>query len=129
MRRTTLVLAAVTIAASFTITAQEPKQPSGETRDSMGKKMIRGPVGAGHYDNVHIISDSVGVQGLVVTVTNSVIEAPVCIRTGGQDAQIINNILVCNLCIEFTESVLLGNVLMDNRCSGRGTNRPDVFGW
>jgi hypothetical protein len=33
------------------------------------------------------------------------------------------------LCVEFTTRVLLNVVLAHNTCSGRGTNRPDVFKW
>ncbi len=98
-------------------------------RDGMGRKIIRGPVGSGVYNNVHIISDSVGVQGDSVTVTDSIIEAPVCVRTLGYNTRVINSDLRCNLCIEFTGRVLLNNVLAEIRCAGKGTNRPDVFGW
>ena len=102
---------------------------SGQSRDEKGREIIRGPVGNGSYINVHIISDSVGIQGQSVMVVNSIIEAPVCIRAGGQGAIVSNNSLLCNLCIEFTDRVLVNNILANNRCSGKGTNRPDVFGW
>lgn len=98
-------------------------------KDSQGRRLIQGPVGPGTYFNVHIISNSVGVFGDNVKVINSFIEAPVCIRVGGISNQISNNILKCNLCVQFTGDTLIDNTLNNNNCSGRGTNRPDVFGW
>jgi hypothetical protein len=100
-----------------------------EEQDEDGRQIIRGPVYGGYYDNVHIISNSVGVEAASVTVTNSVIEAPICIRVGGVGATVTNNTLTCDRCIVFTSSVLMKNRLVSNRCSGVGTNRPDVFGW
>jgi hypothetical protein len=152
--RSMLVIAMLTLLSIHSFAADQQQNRSNEKpRDNMGRELIRGPVGSGYYNNVHIISDSVGIQGYSVTatnsviealslkpidhmtrqqsvtVTNSVIEAPVCIRTGGQGATISNNILICDLCIEFTDKVLINNTLTNNQCAGRGTNRPDVFGW
>lgn len=108
---------------------QNQQHGNSEQRDSEGRKIILGPVGSGHYNNVRIISASVGVSGNTVSVTNSVIEAPVCIQTYGDGVRVTNNTLLCDLCIEFTGGMLTNNTLANNRCSGRGTNRPDVFGW
>ncbi|WP_157656004.1 hypothetical protein [Burkholderia ubonensis] len=105
------------------------KQLDGKQRDEMGREIIRGPVSGVYFNNVHVISDSVGIRGWSVVVTNSVIEAPVCIRTSGQSSTISNNDLKCDLGIEFTEAALIRNTLTNNRFTGRGTNRPDVLGW
>ncbi len=99
------------------------------SQDNKGRKIIRGPVGDGVYNNVHIISNTVGVDGSFVSVTNSVIEAPVCIRISGQNSLVSNNDLICRLCVEFTSGALIGHTLTNNRCDGQGTNRSDVFGW
>lgn len=128
MRRTLAIAMLVFLAPQFAV-GQQQGRPNEKPRDKMGKEIIKGPVGSGYYNNVHIISDSVGIQGYSVMVTNSVIEAPVCIRTGGQDVTVSNNILICNLCVEFTDSALINNTLDNNQCLGQGTNRPDVFGW
>lgn len=104
---------------------RQSEQAQGKLLDNMGREIIRGPVGGGYYNNVHIISDSVGIEGSSVTVTNSVIEAPVCIRTGGMGASVSGNTLSCRLCIEFTGSLLMDNTLINNSCAGQLTNRPD----
>ena len=98
--------------------------------DSEGRKIINGPVFGDYYSNVHIISDSVGVyaQGSV-TIRNSVIEAKTCVKSAGIGLNLQNNTLICGLCVEFTGSMLMDNTLSNNNCSGRGTNRPDQFGW
>lgn len=92
-------------------------------------RYLKGPVGNGVYINVVIESDTVGVLGDTVTLIDSTVRAPVCVRTAGQGVTIRNNTLDCGLCVEFTSPVLIKNTLIGNRCSGRGTNRPDVFGW
>jgi hypothetical protein len=118
-------------AASVSLLLANPAigQPSLPDRDAAGRKILRGPVGDGIYQDVRIVSDSVGIAGRVIVVRTVVIEAPVCIRTPGQGVYVADSLLNCSLCIEFTDSVLINNTLMNNRCSGRGTNRPDVFGW
>ncbi|WP_124529481.1 hypothetical protein [Burkholderia sp. Bp8991] len=98
-------------------------------RDANGRVIMKGPVGGLNFNNVHVISDTVGVIGRPAIVTNSVIEAPVCIQSSEPGAFIDNNILNCNLCIEFLDRVLINNVLKNNQCAGQGTNRPDVFHW
>jgi hypothetical protein len=97
--------------------------------DSAGRRIIRGPVSNGPYFNVHIISDTVGVLSYgTVTVEDSVIEAPVCIRTGGSGNLIRNNHLDCETGIEFTSGPIINNVLEGNVTSGRLSNSPDIFG-
>lgn len=96
--------------------------------DDMGREIIEGPVSGGFYNNVHIISDSVGIDSYSdVTVTNSVIEADICIKTPGRGATIRNNTLKCGVCVEFTGNTIVNNTLINNRCSGRMTNRSDAF--
>ncbi|HFT8004940.1 TPA: hypothetical protein ACU9T0_005907 [Burkholderia cenocepacia] len=123
-----IVMSALAIAHPFAV-AQNQKQSDGKLRDEMGREIIRGPVSGVYFNNVHVISDSIGIRGWSVVVTNSVIEAPVCIRTSGQSSTISNNDLKCDLGIEFTEAALIRNTLTNNRFTGRGTNRPDVLGW
>lgn len=105
----------------------------GGRTDGTGRKVINGPVGPGFYSNVRIVSGSVGIDApqdfSVVTVVNSVIEAPVCVRTSGYNTVLRNNELRCGLCVEFVGGALIGNELTNNTCTGRGTNRPDIFGW
>ncbi len=132
MNLSSIILATIISSLSFSIAAQESKQPKVnkvEEYDRAGLKLIRGPVYGGFYDRVHIVSNSVGVNSYTATVTNSVIEAPICISTSGIDSFISNNTLNCNLCIEFTGTIILNNSLTSNNCSGTGTNRPDIFGW
>ncbi len=96
--------------------------------DAQGRQIVRGPVFGGNHDSVHIVSNSVGViAGPGTSITNSVIEAPVCVQSDGNRLHLNSNHLQCDLCVEFTTRVLLNVVLAHNTCSGRGTNRPDVF--
>ncbi|WP_157687076.1 hypothetical protein [Burkholderia lata] len=130
MRFILLIVMSASLSAHPLAVAQQPqKQSDGKQRDEMGREIIRGPVSGVYFNNVHVISDSVGIRGWSVVVTNSVIEAPVCIRTSGQSSTISNNDLKCDLGIEFTEAALIRNTLTNNRFTGRGTNRPDVLGW
>lgn len=98
--------------------------------DSQGRQIVRGPVFGGNHDSVHIVSNSVGIiAGPGTSLTNSVIEAPVCVQSDGNRLHLNSNHFQCDLCVEFTTRVLLNVVLAHNTCSGRGTNRPDVFNW
>lgn len=101
------------------------------THDPQGRKYIQGPVYGGyHYDNVHIISNSVGLHARgTVHITNSVIDAPVCVSSNGIGLNASNNKMNCNLCFEFKGAILMDNRLINNSCSGRGTNRSDAFGF
>ncbi|EDM65627.1 MAG: hypothetical protein COA76_00400 [Moritella sp.] len=98
-------------------------------RDSQGLEIIIGPVGEGYYENVHIISSTVGVissgESIIV---NSVIEAPICVRATGINLTIRGSNLYCDLCVQFTGRALINNKFMNNKCEGQFTNRPDVFG-
>ncbi len=135
MNLSTIILAAVISSLSFSIAAREYKRPKVkevevvEELDNAGRRIIRGPVYGGYYARVHIISNSVGIDNDSVSVTNSVIEAPICIRTSGIASSISDNILNCNLCVEFTGTIIMNNSLSGNKCSGKGTNRPDIFDW
>lgn len=104
-----------------------PPMPSGPTAPP--SKVIKGPVGNGTYIRVLIESDSVGLIGDQIVLIESTVRAPVCVRTPGRGVTIKGNNLDCALCVEFTSQVIVGNTLVANRCAGRGTNRPDVFGW
>lgn len=98
--------------------------------DEEGRIILKGPVSAGIYNNVHIISNSVGVIATGATaIHDSVIDAPVCVEASGIGLLMRNNQLNCDLCINFTGTTLVNNTLESNTCTGRGTNRPDVFGW
>jgi hypothetical protein len=109
------------------------EQPPSEPRDNMGRKVLNGPLGPGFYTNVRIVSSTIGIDAgsdlSIVTVIDSVIEASVCIRSAGYRTVLRGNELRCGLCVEFVGSSLIGNELTNNICTGRGTNRPDVFGW
>ncbi len=106
--------------------AQELDAP----RDGSGRLIMQGPVPSGVYTRVHIISQSVGVVAVLpTTIVDSVIEAPVCVSTSGRNLTLRGNVLDCALCIEFSDGFLLNNTIVDNTCTGRGTNRPDVLGW
>lgn len=99
-------------------------------RDVAGLRIVQGPVGPGFYSKVRIVSSTVGVDAYATTtIVDSVIEAPVCVRSTGQHLLVRNNVLKCGLCVEFTGGPLIDNTLSNNRCIGRGTNRPEVFGW
>lgn len=93
--------------------------------DAIGRQIMRGPLPSGVYSFVHIISDSVGIDGGYgpVTVTNSVIEAPICVRTSGIDIAVTNSKLLCQLCIQYTtEGMRMGNVFIDDICAGQWSN-------
>lgn len=98
-------------------------------RDSQGLEIIIGPVGKGYYENVHIISSTIGVvssgESIII---NSVIEAPICVRATGINLTIQGSNLYCDLCIEFTGRALINNRFASNKCEGQFSNRPDVFG-
>ena len=94
--------------------------------DSMGREIIRGPVRGGYYDNKHIISSSVGVDATYggATITNSVIEAPVCVESSGMDLSIQNSELRCSICVRYTSKMVMNNILMSNSCSGTMISKP-----
>jgi hypothetical protein len=124
-----LIASAVAFASMVLLGEAAAQQASAPGRDASGRQILRGPVGDGIYQDVRIVSDSVGIVGRVIVVRNVVIDAPVCVRTPGHGVFVADSVLNCGLCIEFLDSVLINNTLLNNRCSGRGTNRPDVFGW
>lgn len=85
---------------------------------------MRGPVYSSYLDHVHIISDSYGVIASGgATITNSVIEAPVCVQSSGMGLHLTNNTLDCNLGVEYTGGIVLDNYIVGNRVRGRLTNR------
>lgn len=106
----------------------EEERKKNAPKDSAGREIIRGPVSSGIYSNVHIISDSIGVNGFGPTmISDSVIEAPICVRSTGQGLSLQNNVLNCDLCVEFMPGALMNNSLISNQCAGRLSNRPDIF--
>lgn len=101
-------------------------------RDSAGREIIRKTVSTSYLNNVHIIvPNGTGVSAYGnTTITNSIIEARTCVEFNGMSGlRMQNNELRCGLCIKFNSDMLMDNNLQNNRCSGQGTNRPDVFGW
>ncbi len=99
-------------------------------RDADGRPIIEGPVASGVYHRVRIVSPTVGVHAVLpTTITDSVIEAPICVSSSGRGLTLRGNVLDCNLCIEFTEGLLIDIVIADNTCKGFGTSRPDILGW
>ncbi|MEO6598848.1 MAG: hypothetical protein ABIQ16_03185 [Polyangiaceae bacterium] len=95
--------------------------------DEQGLKLIRGPIEAnGVLNRVHIVSDTVGVvhKGYQrLTITNSVISAPICVRTPGSiGLTLTNNTLDCDLGVQFETTMLLDNQFIDNRIRGQMQN-------
>ena len=126
MKKYLLVFLAVSV--SGTVKADsEGEEP---THDRQGRQYIQGPVSGSYYNNVHIVSNSVGISTYgSVTIKNSVIEAPVCVSSNGVGLTAVNNQMNCNLCFKFNGNLLMDNTLSGNSFSGRGTNRRDVFGF
>lgn len=92
--------------------------------DNAGRQIIYGPVRERHLSNVHIISNSYGVVAMDgAVITDSVIEAPVCVQSSGLGLTLKRNDLNCQLGVEFTGSILMNNTLDSNRFSGRLSNR------
>lgn len=127
MRTLTLFLIAVpTLFDPVLALANEPNSQ----RDTAALPTLRGPLPSGQYHGVRIVSDSVGVIAIhATTIVNSVIEAPVCVLSSGHELTLRGNLLNCELCVEFTEGLLLNLQIADNQCNGRGTNRPDILRW
>ena len=96
--------------------------------DVNGRRYILGPVQSGVFERVHIVSKTIGVIGDGSRIFDSVIDAPICISLPGNTNVIDGNLLNCGLCVDFTHPVLTNNQLTNNTCTGRLTNRPDVFG-
>ncbi len=93
--------------------------------DSAGRKIIKGPLRDPYkLDNVHIISDSYGIiTKIPLKLYNSVIEAQTCIKStgdGGLDLEYNN--FDCNLVIEFSYPIQLGNTFINNKYTGRFSN-------
>lgn len=79
-------------------------------------------------DNVHIVSNSYGVKAeMDASISNSVIEAPICVITQGLGLKLTSNHLLCDLAIKFTGTALFDNQFIDNIYSGAYTNRSDLF--
>jgi hypothetical protein len=125
------IFAAAALLAAYAALGQmvpwQPSMPFGPTVPP--NNVLKGPVGNGTYIRVVIESQTVGIMGDQVTLIDSTVRAPVCVRTPGNGVTIKGNTLDCALCVEFTSNVIVGNTLVNNRCAGRGTNRPDIFGW
>ena len=105
--------------------------PTTPKKDAQGRTIIRGPVNSGEFlKNVHIISDTYGVVALSpVMISDSLIEAPVCVQFNGPSGLMMSgNTLDCNLGVEFTSDMLMDHSLFNNTVRGQMTNRPDVFG-
>lgn len=106
--------------------AEAAPAPVAET-DADGRKLIRGPIEtSGVLSHVHIVSDSIGVvhKGYErLTIEDSVISAPICVRTPGSvGLTLVNNTLDCDLGVQFETSVLMGNQFTGNRIRGQMQN-------
>lgn len=102
------LLSAVVWYCSGALHALENEAP----RDANGLAIIKGPVASGIYSRVHIVSETVGVFAILpTTITNSVIEAPVCVSTFGRNLTLRGNVLDCALCIEFGDGFLANNTI------------------
>lgn len=107
---------------------EPPQLPLEQLRDDSGRLIIHGPVYGNYYNNVHIISQSVGVYSTSpVYIENSYIQAPVCISAPSQGNRVISSEFNCNLGVEFRDGLLLNNRLIKIRFRGQFTNRPNVF--
>lgn len=93
--------------------------------DKQGRKILNGPLPAGKYNSVHIISNSYGIIADAKTeITNSYIEAPVCVQANGYSGLYIERtFLNCDLSVEYTSALITGNVFLDNEYTGRFSNR------
>lgn len=102
-----------------------PASASDVERDSDGRQILRGTQVTGSFDNVRIIADDVGIYHSfnMLWVSNSVIEAPVCIETVGSNLKLSNNTFICDLCIKLTSGVNMLNEIYNNECSGQFSNR------
>ena len=96
--------------------------------DSDGRRYMQGPVPSGLLERVHIFSKTIGVVGDGTRLFDSVIDAPICISMPGNLNVISGNFLNCGLCVDFTHPVVTDTQLINNTCTGRLTNRPDIFG-
>ena len=102
--------------------------PQTEGYDTQGRRIVRGPIQSSNVNNLRIVSDSVGIVSNVgVTVSNSVIEAPVCMSVPSVGNLVTNNVLNCDLGIEFGPGPLLNNRLFNNQYRGQLSNRPNRF--
>lgn len=124
-------IAFIVAAMALTLSAQAEQNSSAKKFDTEGREIVKGPLGVGVYRNIHIISDTVGIISYTgaISVEDSVIEAPVCIKTNGYGNTVVNTELRCGLGIEFTSGPFIENTFMNNSFSGQGTSRPDIFGW
>jgi hypothetical protein len=112
--------------ALVALTAADDPVPA---KDAEGRTVLRGPQHEGYYNNVHIVSDTVGIENYSgVSLTNSVIEARVCVVVGPFGNRIDGNELRCGGCVKFPMGPLRNNQVSNNRCAGQLTNRPDAFG-
>ena len=58
-----------------------------------------------------------------LTIEDSVISAPICVRTPGSvGLSLLNNTVDCDLGVQFETSVLIGNSFIDNRIRGQMQN-------
>lgn len=87
--------------------------------DAEGRKIIRGTVAGGYHDRVHIISSGLGVDASTqhTTITNSVIEADVCVLVGAAGSVITNNLMKCGTCVAEASELVFNNQLIGNTCT------------
>jgi len=96
-----------------------------------GIKTIFGPINATglHLDNVRIVAyDTAAVYSDGgTTITNSTIEAPVCIQSAGINLHLDRDLLKCHLGVRFTTRYLINNSITNCSYSEQLSNKPDTF--
>lgn len=95
---------------------QRKIQEANKPRDSAGREIVKGPVRGGYWNNVRIVSSSVGVDSSYqsTTIRDSIIDADICLVVGMAGAQIFNTEFNCRVCV-IQEGPPLGNQLIGNR--------------
>ena len=102
---------------------------AGSERDADGRVILRGTQYGSSYFNVHIIADGIGVvnQSGNLMISNSVVEARVCVLSNGIGLVLRNNILKCGVCVEYSSGLIIGNEIVGNVCHGQMIKESSGF--